>query len=79
MVNQAKLKSFRNQPILKFGVQVPRNHQHAMELDKANGNCLWKEAEEYEFNQIDEYNTYIYLSVGNYPGNDYKNIKVHCI
>ena len=40
MVNQAKLKSFRNRPVFKFGVQIPRDHQHAMELDKANGNNL---------------------------------------
>ena len=40
MANQTKLKSFRNRPVFKFGVQIPRDHQHAMELDKANGNNL---------------------------------------
>ena len=79
LVNQAKLKSFRNRPVFKFGVQIPRSHQHAMELDKANGNQLWKEAEEREFKQIDEYNTFLDLGVDKYPGSDYKKIKVHLV
>ena len=79
MANQAKLKSFRNRPVFKFGIQVPRDHRHAMELDRANGNNLWKEAEDREFNQIDEYETFIDLGIGNYPGKDFKRIKVHLV
>ena len=79
MVNQAKLKSFRNRPVFKFGVQIPRDHQHAMELDKANGNNLWREAERREFTQIDEYKTFIDLGTNKYPGDGYKKIKVHLV
>ena len=55
MANQAKLQSFRTRPKFKFGVQVPRNHAEAMELDAANGNNNWHKAEETELAQIDEY------------------------
>lgn len=41
LANQAKLYAFRNRIVYKFGVQVPQNHQQAMEIDKANGNHLW--------------------------------------
>ena len=44
MVNQAKLKSFRHSPMYKFGVQVPRNHEEAMELDRRDGGNLWVRA-----------------------------------
>ena len=58
MSNQAKLKSFRNSPVYKFGIQVPRNHDQAMTLEASNGNTLWRDAEIKELNQIDEYETF---------------------
>ena len=27
-----------------FGVEIPKNAKHALELDKVNGNNLWKES-----------------------------------
>jgi len=38
MVNQAKLKSFRLAPRYKYGYEVPRDYDHAVELDKRCGN-----------------------------------------
>ena len=32
LANQAKLQSFRNRKVYKFGVEVPRNHQDALRL-----------------------------------------------
>ena len=63
----------------KFGVLVPRNHQHAMEIDNTNGNNLWAVAEEKELSQQDDYQTFHYLGVGNYPGKGYKKIRVHFV
>jgi len=79
LVNQAKLQSFRTRPVYKFGVQVPRNHQHAMELDEENGNTLWKEAEDREIGQIDEYEAFVDIGRGKYPGKGYKRIVVHLV
>ena len=46
MLNQAKLRSYRTSPKCKFGYELPRNnnYQHALDLDKRNGNHLWEEA-----------------------------------
>lgn len=79
MANQAKLQSFRTRPVYKFGVLVPRNHQHAMEIDNTNGNNLWAVAEEKELSQQDDYQTFRDLGVGNYPGKGYKKIRVHFV
>ena len=78
MVNQAKLKSFRHSPIYKFGVQVPRNHAEAMELDKRDGGTFWADAESKELNQIDEYNTFTDLGKGARP-DSHRKIKVHMV
>ena len=78
MANQAKLKSFRHSPIYKFGVQVPRNHAEAMELDKRDGTTLWADAKAKELNQIDEYNTFTDLGKGARPAN-HRKIKVHMV
>jgi hypothetical protein len=57
MINQAKLKSYQRDPFWKLGVLVPRNHSQAVELDKANGNTKWQDAEATEKSQLMEYNT----------------------
>ena len=38
MANQAKLRSFRLVPRYKYGCMVPRNYEHAKQLDKVNNN-----------------------------------------
>jgi hypothetical protein len=38
MANQAKLRSFRTAPKHKYGFEVPRNYNHAIQLDERNGN-----------------------------------------
>jgi hypothetical protein len=77
--NQAKLHSFRTKPVYMYGFLVPRNHEQAMEFDKNNGNTKWKDAEDKELSQIDEYETFIDKGKGYRPGPDYKKIRVHII
>ena len=45
IINQAKLKSYRSSPVYKYGFEVPRDHAHAMDLDRKNGNTKWHDAE----------------------------------
>jgi len=45
-------------PIYMFGVQVPRNHKEAMELDQKNGNTKWADAEKLEIEQLQSYETF---------------------
>ena len=30
---------------IQYGIQIPRNHQEAMDLDRRNGNQKWLKAE----------------------------------
>jgi hypothetical protein len=58
MVNNAKLRSFSTTPKYKFGLEKPRNYQHALELDKRSGNTKWMDATSTEISQLHEYNTF---------------------
>ena len=45
-------------PVFKFGVQVPRNHNEALQLDHKNGNTKWQNAIKLEIKGINEYSTF---------------------
>ena len=79
LANQAKLYAFRNRIVYKFGVQVPQSHEQAMALDKANGNRLWREAEETELSQVNEYEVFTDLGRRGKPPPGYKKIRVHMV
>ena len=78
LANQTKLKSFRTAPVYKFGVEVPRDHNHAMELDCQNGNTLWRDAELKELGQLRDYETFKDYGKGKAPAG-YKAIKYHIV
>ena len=79
LLNQAKLKSYRNQKIYKFGVLVPRDHNHAMELDQQNGDTRWHDAEKLEHSQLEEYDTFIDKGDKIRTLDGYKKIRVHFV
>ena len=79
LLNQAKLKSYRNRKVYKFGVLVPRDHNHAMEIDTRNGNKNWHNAEKLELSQLEEYDTFIDKGKGIDKVDEYKKIKVHFV
>ena len=79
LANQAKLQSFRNRPVYKFGVQIPRSHEEAMLFDKQNGNDNWLQAEKRELAQINEYKTFKDLGKDGKPPKGYKKIRVHMV
>ena len=45
-------------PKFKFGVEVPRSVNHALQLDKKNGNTLWEDAIKTELKMLEKYNTF---------------------
>ena len=77
--NQAKLHSFRTKPVYMYGFLVPRNHDQAMDLDHANKNTKWRDAERKELDQIDEYETFIDKGKDYRPPSEYKKIRVHLV
>ena len=50
-----------------------------MQLDKANGNSKWKDAEEKELQQLADYRTFTDKGVGYKPGPEYTKIRVHFV
>ena len=58
--NQAKLRSYRTTPKYKFGYQIPRSndYEHALSIDKHDGNNKWAESIKLEIDQQHDYVTY---------------------
>jgi hypothetical protein len=85
-LNQSKLRQVRRGVKYKFGIQIPRDYQEAVELDKKNGNTKWQDAVALELSQIDEYHTFEDIGKAIYKGNQivnapqgYKKIRVHLV
>ena len=79
LINQTKLKAYRTTPVYKYGFEVPRDHTHAMELDKKNGNKKWQEAEAMELSQLDEYDTFINIGEKASTPEGYRKITGHFV
>src|SRR6476646_12196668 len=64
---------------IKFGVTVPQSTKHALQLDEANKDNLWKEAMKAEIDSLQEHGTFRVLEEGEYIPKGYKRIPYHCI
>ena len=51
----SSLKVSINGTQFMFGVEIPCNVKHALKLDKANGNMLWKDSIDVEVKGINPY------------------------
>ena len=54
LANQAKLRSYHHAPKYKYGHEIPRDYNHAMMLDKQNGNTKWLDATKLELALMDD-------------------------
>ena len=79
MLNQVRLKNFRNQPRYKYGYQVPRSHEEAVKIDKKNGNRKWQDSEDLELDQLWEYDTFEDRGLGAPIPKGYKKIPCHMV
>ena len=79
MANQAKLRLYRTTPKYQYGFEVPRDYDHAVRIDKQNGNTKWQDATSLEMRQLDEYDTFQDLGTTDKPPPDYKKIRVHLV
>jgi hypothetical protein len=77
--NQVKLRSFRTTPRYMYGIEIPRDFEHAVQLDLQNGNTLWQECTELEMQQLHQYRTFKDIGTGTLPPEGYKRIKVHLV
>jgi len=79
MTNQAKLHSYCMAPCYKYGYEVPCDYNHAVKLDKHNGNPKWQDSTALEMSQLHEYKTFKDLGKGSKPPNSYRKICVHLV
>jgi hypothetical protein len=79
MVKQAKLQSYSSAPKYKYGYEIPRNHAHALEIDKRNGNTLWEDSAKLELKQLDQYDTFKDLGLRAKPPPGYRLLGVHMV
>ena len=79
MVNQTRLKNYRNKPVYKYGVQVPRSHQEAVLIDQRNGDTKWQDSEDLEVNQLLDYDSFESLGKGAPIPEGYKKIPYHFV
>ena len=81
MANQAKLRSFRHGEKYKYGFVLARNYEHAMDLDRRNGNTRYADAIATEFKQVNEYQTFEDMghATKTRPPEGYKRIRVHLV
>jgi hypothetical protein len=49
---QRRIRKTDHKPVEIFGVIIPKNVKHAYELDKENGNTLWKDAMQKEIKSL---------------------------
>ena len=78
--NNVKQLIRSNKPIkYKFGVRVPRNTTEAYLLDKENGNGLWAEAIQQEFDLLQRFGVLQILGPGESPPLGYKWIPYHSV
>ena len=63
----------------KFGVEVPRNPKHALEIDKENGNNEWAKSMQLELDQIMGYKVFRVLEPGEPLPKGYTRISYHIV
>ena len=79
MVQQIHAVKSRSEPKIKFGVEVPRNYNDAMRLDRLNNNNLWTKAIKTDMDLNKEYNTYRDQRKNVFPPSGYKKVPVHFV
>jgi hypothetical protein len=57
-------KSRVNGTQFMFGVEIPKNAKRALEMDKENGNSLWRDSIDKELEMINEFRTFRRLNPG---------------
>ncbi len=79
LVNQAKLRSYRESKRYKFGYEIPKDYLDAVRLDEQNNNTRWQDSVDIEMDQIHSYDTFRDLGKDAAIPNGYKKIRVHLV
>jgi len=66
-------------PKYKYGFKVPCNYEHALDLNKHNGNGKWQDSTMLEMAQLNEYSTFKDYGKDGDPPKGFRKIRVHLI
>eukprot|EP00957_Ditylum_brightwellii_P032867 2491902-Ditylum_brightwellii.AAC.2 len=80
-VVRAKKKDSRGPRTMvwKYGVEVPCNMKHVIELDNANGNTLWQDAMALEIKALQDMNCFKFRDAGDIPPGGYQHTTLHMV
>ena len=62
-----------------YGFEIPRDYEHAKQLDSKNKNDKWQTATDLEMQQLDAYDTFIDVGKDGETPKGSKRIRVHLI
>ncbi len=79
MVRQAKLRSYKYSPKYSYGFEIPKDYEHAVELDRKNKNTRWQDCTNLELEQLNEYSCFIDRGKFTKVADGYKKIRTHLI
>ena len=74
-----KKKKFTTKPVYKYGILVPRNAAHAIELDRLAGNTLWQESMKKEVDDLASLDCWDYKEEGFVPGEGWQKTTLHMV
>lgn len=78
-VNKVKLRNCHTRSRFKYGIEIPRNYQDILHIDKSNGNTLWKDALKKAMDCMMQYKVFKDIGLASRVPQDYKNIRVHFV
>jgi hypothetical protein len=80
MCQHAKLHTKQCRPIYKFGILLPNDHNHALQIDDDNNNQLWELSIGTTMDQmIDKYDSFCNIGRGVKPPRNHNCIRVHFV
>jgi hypothetical protein len=79
MPTQAKLHNISNQPVYKFGYQVPRDYQEVFKIDKRSGKTEFQDAEKEEITALNSKECFKNLGKSPETPTGYKKILCHFV
>jgi hypothetical protein len=77
MAKPSQTTAYRTAARYMYGLEIPRDYQHAIDIDQRNGSNRWQDAASLELTQLDEYRTLKDMGKHAVMPSDNKKIRVH--
>lgn len=74
-----KRKPAQHRRQFKYGIEVPRNVEHALKLDEANGNTFWFDSIRKEVEDVIALDCFEFKEAGYNPGSGWQRTTLHIV